>query len=57
MPVVINDFEIISDQTPPSQPASAAQEPAQQTNRGTTPYEVESILRREKERLSRVQAH
>jgi hypothetical protein len=57
MPVVINDFEIVSDQTPPAQPASASQEPVQQTDRGATPHEVESILRRERDRLSRVQAH
>lgn len=57
MPVIINEFEIVSDQAPSPQPASATQESTQQSNRGATPHEVENILRRERERLSRVQAH
>jgi hypothetical protein len=57
MPVVINDFEIITDdQRQPAQPADA-QSSTIQTTHGSTPYEIENALRREKERLARVQAH
>ncbi len=58
MPVVINDFEIVvDDQAQSTQPAPAPQESSSQTVPGATPHEVENILRREKERLARVQAH
>ena len=57
MSVNINEFEVVVD--PPQPPTeSAASEAAPPTNpRGATPYEVESILRRAKERLARLQAH
>jgi hypothetical protein len=59
MPVVINEFEVVADeQAHPTQTAPATpQEPSAQAGRGATPHEVENILRREKERLARVQAH
>jgi len=57
MPVVINEFEIISDQSATSRSESSAQESAPQTGSGTTLHEVENILRRERERLFRVQAY
>jgi hypothetical protein len=57
MPVVINEFEVVGDQPPDPRPESTAQEAPPSTQRGATPHDVESILRREKERLARVQAH
>ncbi len=63
MPVNINEFEVVID--PPRAAAeAAAAEAAASTGaaaslppRGVTPYEIENILRREKERLARVLAH
>jgi hypothetical protein len=58
MPVVISDFEVVVDDQPQSaRSAPAPQESQAQTPRGATPHEVENILRREKERFSRVLAH
>jgi len=59
MPVVINDFEVVVDQSssPATRSASGSEAPAAQPGRGATPHEIESILQREKERLARVQAH
>jgi hypothetical protein len=57
MPVVINEFEVVGDQPPDPRPESTAPEAPPSTQRGATPHDVESILRREKERLARVQAH
>lgn len=57
MPVVINDFEVIGDQPAAPQQVSTAEEASPQTGHGATPHDVENILRREKERLARVQAH
>lgn len=57
MPVVINEFEVVVDNQQASTSSTATtQEPAPQPTRGTTPHEVEDILRREKERFARVQA-
>ena len=57
MPVVINEFEVVGEQPPAPRTDSGAQESPAPSERGASPYEVESILRREKERLARVQAH
>ncbi len=59
MPVVINEFEVVADQPAPAatRSASSNEAPAAQPGRGATPYEIESILQREKERLARVKAH
>ncbi len=53
MPVVINEFEVIpapSSGEPPAEPERPA--PA-----GTTPLDVEQIVRRARERAERVRAH
>ena len=58
MPVVINDFEVVTEQPPRSDRAATGGEtPSAEQARGATPHEIESILRREQERLARVQAH
>ena len=57
MPVVINEFEVVGEPPPAPSTAPAAQESADQAERGASPHEVESILRREKDRLARVLAH
>jgi hypothetical protein len=59
MPVVINEFEAVVDQSAPPATRSAASGDAQaaEQGRGATPHEIELILQREKERLARVQAH
>jgi hypothetical protein len=58
MPVVINDFEIVSDQAGPaasSQPAATGQaEPP--AARPLSPLEVEQVLRYHAKRLARVAA-
>ncbi len=57
MSVTINEFEVVTE-APAAAPAAASGENAQATGkRGATPHEIEAILRREKERLARVQAH
>jgi hypothetical protein len=57
MPVVINDFEIVSDQSPARGSESTTPAPTPPTGGGQTPHDLENILRHEKERLLRVQAH
>jgi hypothetical protein len=58
MPVVINDFEVVTEQAPHSERAATGGEtPSTEQARGATPHEIELILQREKERLARVQAH
>jgi hypothetical protein len=59
MPVVINEFEAVVDQSAPPATRSASSSEAQsaEQGRGATPHEIESILQREKERLARVKAH
>ena len=57
MPVVINDFEVVADQPPSTRSASGGEAQTPEQARGATPHEIELILRREKERLARVQAH
>jgi|KBSSwiStaDraftv2_1062776.scaffolds.fasta_scaffold1830899_2 hypothetical protein len=57
MPVVINEFEIVSEPAPAPRAESANQESSQPADQGATPHDVENILRREKERLLRVKAH
>ena len=57
MPVNINEFEVVVD-TPHTSSDSTSSEGAPATPpRGATPHEVENIVRRERERLLRVQAH
>jgi len=57
MPVNINEFEVVVD-TPHTSSDSTSSEAAPATPpRGATPHEVENIVRRERERLLRVQAH
>lgn len=57
MSVNINEFEVVVD--PPSAAGGASTSEAAPATppRGATPYEIENILRREKERLTRVWAH
>ncbi len=60
MPVVINEFEVVTDQPAPSsatRSASSSETPTAQQGRGATPHEVELIMQREQERLARVKAH
>lgn len=57
MPVIINDFEVVADAPPPDRSAPAPEAASAAAPRGATPYEIEIMLRRELERLARVQAH
>lgn len=52
MPVVINDFEVVSE------PAPAPPEQESRTNAPAppTPHEIEAIVRRQTERLVRIRA-
>ncbi len=55
MPVTINEFEVVVDPpAPAAQPADSDRTPT--PPRGATPHEIETILRREQERLARVRA-
>ncbi len=58
MPVVIGDFEIVTEESPlPNRGAAGGEaQPVEQTY-GVTPHEVELIIQRETERLARVQAY
>jgi hypothetical protein len=59
MPVVINEFEVVTDQAAPpaTRSASSSEAVANEQGRGATPHEVELIMQHEKERLARVKAH
>jgi hypothetical protein len=52
MPVVINEFEVVSESPPPSAEPSAPAAPGQ-----LSPREVEAIIQRVMERAARVRAH
>ena len=57
MPVNISEFEVVVDPPPAAAPAASDANSAPAAPRGATPHEIEHILRREQERLARVQAH
>lgn len=57
MPVNINEFEVVVDPPQPTTEAGTSEAASPANPRGATPYEVETILRRAKERLARLQAH
>jgi hypothetical protein len=55
MPVVINDFEVVTE--PPSAPPAQAAAEGQPVTPPLPAHEVERILRHERERALRVWAH
>jgi len=57
MPIIINEFEVITTSPLQNQamaPTSSASKPALP---GPTPYDVARIIRQQKERCARVRAH
>lgn len=65
MPVVINDFEVVSEAAPgggatrsaPAEGEGEGQGGADSSSPGPTPNDIRRILRREMERTERVHAH
>lgn len=55
MAVVINDFEVVSE--PPADPPPQAASPAPAPNQAQAMRELERLLRRQNERLTRVRAY
>jgi len=55
MPVIINEFEVVSEAPPPEQAAETTQT-APPAAPGAAPYDIEKILVHLAERLSRLSA-
>jgi hypothetical protein len=54
MAVVINEFEVVAE---PQAAAPSSQEAKAQSPAGPTPADIERIMRRQLERLTRIWAH
>ncbi len=56
MSVIINDFEVVAE-TPPEAPAGESAPVESPAPAGLTPLDIRDILRRQAERMARVQAY
>lgn len=57
MPVVINDFEVVTDREASERPPDTSAADATSQPAAPTPREIECLLRQQLERLARVKAH